>query len=330
MPILHFLNVKQGDCSVITHASDRTTVIDVCNANLVDDAREASIRRRAMADLGLRGNFQQKKYPVNPIAYLRDHGVRSVFRYIQTHPDMDHMDGIEAFFSTFAPANFWDTDNEEEKEFGPGAPYKESDWVFYKELRDGNPRSDPRRLTLDPASRGEFYNEPNGGDGLYVLAPTDALVSQANETGDYNDASYVILYRSNGHRIVFGGDSHDNTWDYILENHADDVADIDLLIAPHHGRKSNRSYKFLDTLQPTLTFFGNARHEHLAYDAWNRRGLQKVTNNQANCMIVDVGAVPMDLYVTHKNYAQKVNANTWYHETLKGYYVGGITEELLP
>ena len=31
---------------------------------------------------------------------------------------------------------------------------------------------------------------------------------------------------------------------------------IDLLIAPHHGRKSGRSYEFLDTLKPTLTFFG--------------------------------------------------------------------------
>ena len=331
METLHFLNVKQGDCSVIKHNSDRVTVIDVCNAAPVDDDAEASMLRRARMELGVSGNFQQKKYPVNPIAYLTDRHIQSVFRYVQTHPDMDHMDGIEAFFEAFAPANFWDTDNEEEKEFGPGAPYRESDWIFYKNLRDGNPRSGPRRLTLDPTSRGEFYNQPGGGDGLYVLAPTAELVTQANETGDYNDASYVILYRSaNRHRIVFGGDSHDNTWKYILENHADDVEDIDLLIAPHHGRKSNRSYEFLDVLNPTLTFFGNARHEHLAYDAWSRRGLQKVTNNQANCMVVDVGAVPMNLYVTHEHYAKKVNPYTWYSEDFRAYYVGGITEELIP
>ena len=44
--------------------------------------------------------------------------------------------------------------------------------------------------------------------------------------------------------IVFGGDSHDATWDHILEHHRADVTDIDLLIAPHHGRKSGRSYEF--------------------------------------------------------------------------------------
>lgn len=331
MPTIHFLNVKEGDCSVVKHASGHVTVIDVSNAKPVDHVEEASLRALAKSDRGVARNFRQKEYPVNPVGYLHEHDIWSVFRYVQTHPDMDHMDGIEAFFEAFEPTNFWDTDNEEEKEFGPGAPYNEDDWLFYKKLRDSNRKSDPKRLTLDPSSRGEFYNRPDGGDGLYVLAPTEELVDQANETGDYNQVSYVVLYSAaGGHRIVFGGDSHDDTWDYILENHEEDVTDIDLLIAPHHGRKSGRSYKFLDTLNPTLTFFGNARHEHLAYEAWNRRGLQKVTNNQANCMVVDVAASPMDLYVTHENFAKVVNPNTWYSSTFKAYYVGPITEDLLP
>ena len=59
----------------------------------------------------------------------------------------------------------------------------------------------------------------------------------------------------------------------------DDLRDIDLLIAPHHGRSSGRSYEVLDVLRPALTFFGNARSEHLAYSAWNYRKLPFVTNN---------------------------------------------------
>lgn len=330
MGTLHFLNVKNGDCSVIEHASGRVTVIDVCNAAPFNNRAEASMRALAKADRGVLGNFQQKRYPVNPIAYLNEHNILSVFRYIQTHPDMDHMDGIEAFCDAFAPVNFWDTNNEEEKELSLASPCKESDWLFYKDLRDEQPLQGPKRLTLDPSSHGEFYNRPDGGDRLYVLAPTPGLVAQANEMGDYNDASYVILYRSvRGHRIVFGGDSHDDTWDDILEHHERDVRDIDLLVAPHHGRQSGRSYEFLDLLNPILTFFDNARHEHLAYSAWNRRGLPKVTNNQANCMVVDVGALPMELYVTNENYAKTVNSHTWYSETFKVYYIGPITEELL-
>ena len=101
MATLHFLNVREGDCSFIQHNSERVTVIDVCNAKPVDVAGEAALAHMARFERGVTGDFQQKKYPVNPIAYLGDHGVSSVFRYIQTHPDMDHMDGIKPFFAKF-------------------------------------------------------------------------------------------------------------------------------------------------------------------------------------------------------------------------------------
>ena len=335
MATLHFLNVREGDCSFIQHNSERVTVIDVCNAKPVDVAEQAALAHMARFERGVTGNFQQKKYPVNPIAYMDDHGVSSVFRYIQTHPDMDHMDGIKAFFSEFEPINFWDTDNNKEMASPWDSPrYREEDWVFYKTRRDTNPTTDPKRLTLLSGATGQYYNEGDGGigggDGLHILAPTQALVDEANESsGDYHAASYVLLYKTGGNRIVFGGDSHDASWDHILEEHEDDVTDIDLLIAPHHGRKSGRSYKFLDTLRPTLTFFGNAPHEHLAYGAWNHRGLSKITNNQANCMVVDVSPSPMVLYVTHENFARRVNSETYYDETKRAWYVEPITDDLL-
>ena len=179
--------------------------------------------------------------------------------------------------------------------------------------------------------RTENWEGQAGGDGIQILAPTPELVVAANKADqDYNGCSYVILYRTGNHRIVFGGDSHDETWEHILTHHRGAVTDIDLLIAPHHGRKSGRSYEFLDTLKPTLTFFGNARSEHLAYGAWRRRGLSIVTNNQANCMVVDASNSPMTLYVTHENFARAVNQFTWHSGTLGAWYVGSITDELIP
>ena len=337
MPTIHFLNVKNGDCSVIEHNSGHVTVIDVCNAKPTEPLAEGIEALLAKAERGIIGNFQQKKHPVNPISYLRDHDISSIFRYIQTHPDMDHMDGIKALFAAFEPVNFWDTANTKElsRSSWEGSPYSQEDWEFYKRLRDGNPRQDPKRLALLSGARGQFYNvgadDSNGGDGLSVLAPTQALVDAANETDDdYNDCSYVLLYRTGNNQIVFGGDSHDDTWEHILSEHRSDVTHIDLLIAPHHGRRSGRSYEFLDTLKPTLTFFGNARSEHLAYDAWRRRGLSIVTNNQANCMVVDAGTSPMTLYVTHENFAKRVNPGTVYNDTFRAWYVGPITEDLIP
>lgn len=337
MAKIHFLNVKDGDCSVIEHNSGHVTVIDVCNAKPTEALTEALTVAFAKAERGISGNFQQKKYPVNPISYLRDHSINGIFRYIQTHPDMDHMDGIMALSEEFNPLNLWDTDNMKEMPSSSweGSPYSEADWKFYKNLRDTKPEHDPKRLVLFSGVRGQFYNisadGSGGGDGLHVLAPTQELVDVANEADeDYNSCSYVMLYRTGNNRIVFGGDSHDETWEHILDKHKDDVADIDLLIAPHHGRKSGRSYEFLDTLKPTLTFFGNARSEHLAYDAWRSRGLSFVTNNQANCMIVDAGRSPMTLYVTHENFPRRVTPITFYSDLFKAWYIGPITEELIP
>lgn len=290
MPKLHFLNVKQGDCSIIEHASGRASVIDVSNASPISTEEEKSLASRAALERGVSGNFQQKLYPVNPISYLRDRRVYSIFRYIQTHPDMDHMDGIEALFDEFSPQNLWDTDNQKEMPASSwaGSPYRESDWTFYKDLRDSKPEQGPKRLALLSGAHGQYFNAgeggEGGGDGLHVLAPTQALVDMANEVdNDYNRSSYVILYRSaGGCKIVFGGDSHDESWEHILENHKDAVTDVDLLIAPHHGRRSGRSHEFLDTLNPKLTFFGIAKSDHLAYDEWYRRDLPVITNNQAN------------------------------------------------
>lgn len=334
MAAIHFLNVKQGDCSVIIHNSGHVSVIDVCNAKPLHEQTDKSTVRMAQDERGISGNFQQKKNPVNPISYLQSHNIKSIFRYIQTHPDMDHMDGIKSLFNRFHPLNFWDTDNTKEIDNSSweNSPYSEKDWKFYKNLRDEKPESNPKRLALLASAKGQYWNVDAegcfGGDGLFILAPTQELIDIANETGqDYNDCSYVILYRTGENRIVFGGDSHDKTWEYILKNYRNDVDNVDLLIAPHHGRDSGRSYNFLDVLKPTLTFFGNAPFEHLAYSAWRNRGLSYITNNQANCMVVYANTVPMVLYVTHENFARRVNSTTFYDDTFKAWYVGPIDED---
>ena len=322
MAKIHFLNVKEGDCSVIQHNSDRVSVIDVCNASssTSSDSQAARLSLKLESE-SVGGNFHQKKHPVNPIEYLQQHGVTSIFRYIQTHPDMDHMDGIKALFEEFNPTNMWDTDNNKEIDDSSwnGSPYDAADWKYYRNKRDTKPSTDPRRLALLAGAQGEYWNS-TGGDGIHILAPTKELVDAADDTNDYNKCSYVLLYRTGENRIVFGGDSHDETWDFILANYESDVKDIDLLIAPHHGRDSGRSYEFLDVLTPSLTFFGNAPSEHLAYDAWRRRDLKIVTNNQANCMVVDASQNPMDLYVTNEKFARRVNASTKYVEEFQAWY----------
>lgn len=329
MARMHFLNVDEGDCSIIQHNSGRITVIDVCNAEGPQAASKAVASKQSLMEKGINGNFQQKKYPVNPISYLQQIGATSIFRYIQTHPDMDHMDGIKALFEHFRPLNFWDTDNEKEMDGSqwPTSRYTEADWTFYTDLRNGKPEHDPKRLALLAGNSGRYWSLGEGdqaGDGLRILAPTKTLLEQAIAKDDYNDCSYVLLYRTaHGKRILFAGDSHDQTWQHILHAHTDDVMNVDLLIAPHHGRDSSRSYAFLDTLHPTLTLFGNARAQHLAYDAWNNRNLDFVTNNQANCVVVEIGA-SLGIYVTHEPFARRRNPASLYDKDIGGWFLMSI------
>lgn len=381
MAVIHFLNVKQGDCTCIKHNDGKVTVIDVCNAFKENNTYEKSLLHpslesrfgalpkpksnlgllsllgrpqnqlalglssfsgvleqpalglsslfRTSGGLGLlekpRVNYNQKESPVNPISYLKKHNINSVFRFILTHPDMDHMDGIKDFFEEFTPINFWDIDNKKEMSSFKDSQYSEVDWNFYKNLRDGKVKG-VKRLILCDEARGKYYNENeqgnSGGNGLYILAPSKELVKIAKESDDYNDCSYVILYRTGSYKILFGGDSHDMTWEYILNNYENDVKDIDLLIAPHHGRDSDRSYNFLKILKPKLTFFGNANSEHLAYDEWNRRKLEKITNNQGNCLIAKIDDISMDIFVTHKSFAEKYTGNkTYFDNEVLGWYI---------
>lgn len=109
----HFLNVKDGDCSIIEHGSGHVSVIDVCNARketqLLSFLESYLLQKSAemtAAASGARKNYGQKAHPVNPINYLRSHGISSIFRFVLTHPDMDHLDGIKDLFEELSPANF--------------------------------------------------------------------------------------------------------------------------------------------------------------------------------------------------------------------------------
>ncbi|OPY57493.1 MAG: ComEC family competence protein [Pelotomaculum sp. PtaU1.Bin035] len=320
MSTIHFLNVKEGDCTWIKHNSGRISLIDVFNASKVEEVKKEAIFEAAQR---VRGNFGQKNYPVNPIQYLKDFNIQDIFRFILTHPDMDHMGGIKDLFETFSVINFWDTANNKEKPDFTDGQHNEEDWDFYQSVRNKK-IEDVTVLNLYSGATGQFYNQDGsnnpGGDGLHILAPTIDLVSQANESGDYNDCSYVLLYKTAGRKIVFGGDSHDKTWEHILSEHENSVKDVDVLFAPHHGRDSGRSYEFLDVLKPKITYFGNAKSEHLAYKSWYNRGLEYITNNQANCIVTDI-SIGIDIYVTYETFARAYNSDTFYNNTFNAWYI---------
>lgn len=309
---------------MIVHRDGKISVIDVNNAKAApQSALEKAITQISRSTSESKGDFNQKEFPVNPIEYYQKFGITSVFRFILTHPDMDHMDGVKDFFEIFNPINFWDTDNKKEMDF-EGSPYNEDDWNFYTNIRDG--KTDQKRLVLLNGATGQFWNRnqdnASGGNGLSILAPTTELVELANENETWNDISYVLLYRTHNFKVLFGGDADNATWEYLLENAEDDISNVDLLIAPHHGRKSSCSYEFLNVVNPKMTFFGNAdKASHLATDMFKKLKLEVITNNQGGCLIADIDDNGIHIYVTYKGFAEVKNPKTFYNSDLDAYFV---------
>lgn len=308
MTKIHFLNVLEGDTNIIEHDSGRVSLIDISNAyNDYDTEEEKAVKNsQARKDMLSRTqvpsdkkDYHQKKEPDNPIYYMKEKNIKDIFRFIVTHPDMDHLDGIKDLFEEFNIINFWDTDNKKEiSDKANSGGYNLEDWKFYKKMRDSNPSESPKRLTYFAKNINQYYD----ADGIQILAPTPSLLGDCNEIKNWNDSSYVILFtpkKTSGEKckILFAGDSEDKTWNYILENHSEDVKDVDVLFAPHHGRDSGRSYEFLKIVNPTVTLFGNASSKHLAYSKYN--SILKITNNQAGYVIMKITD---KIYFYVKNY----------------------------
>jgi competence protein ComEC len=312
--------------------------MDVSNAyNRQDTPAELAVKASAMrAEMLNRTNvpsgkidFQQKKNPDNPIEYLKSNlGVSDIFRFIISHPDMDHLDGIKDLYTEFKIWNTWDTDNNKfissDTSF---AGYNKEDWEFYTTLREGK-ISQTKRLTLfDSTAPSDFWKD----DGIQILCPSPQLITMANRTGDYNDTSYVLLFtfpKSTGGvwKVIFSGDSDDHAWDHILERHADAVSDIDVLMAPHHGRDSGRNYDFLKILKPKITLLGNASSKHLAYSCYPET---RITNNQAGFVVIDIAPNAMTFYVKHREFAKafvakRSGGDPPYSERLQAYAIGHL------
>jgi competence protein ComEC len=333
MPRIHFLNVGRGDCHIIEHGSNRVTMIDICGANADEEQMKASATMRDLfeslepttqpsVDYGMRHRS------TNPIAYMKSNGLAAPFRFILSHPDCDHLDGFNALWDEFRPSNFWDNGLRKTKpDFGEG-PYLEADWDAYEAVRDRK-RGGVTIVTPIAGAKFSFANQgdpENRGDCLEIVAPDANLVETANESEDHNDGSYVIVYRSAGGKVIFPGDAHDGTWEYVLKNHSALGANCAVLIAPHHGRDSDRSHDFLDTLKPKLTLFGYADSEHLSYDAYNQRGLLHITNNQAGNVVMDANSNGIDVFVENRKFAETFNAFDAARTCCGSYFIGTISK----
>ncbi|MCK4231568.1 hypothetical protein KAX21_01335 [candidate division WOR-3 bacterium] len=260
---IHFLNVGKGSCTIIDFPalpSNRLSIIDI------DTPSDSSLQ--------------------NPIAYLDQHFPgRYIFRFILTHPDMDHMNGLKRLAEKRTIYNFWDTDNDRPKpeDFEKGR-FDENDWDKYQELRVGTQTT--RCLKIYRGRINHFWNE----DHIRILSPTPELVKSGNEAkNDYHDLSYVLMVEHQGVKVLFGGEASSKAWGDILDKLEEEALKADIFVVPHHGSEENihdKSFRAINATDIIVCGEKNVTEVHKYYKDYFSRYL--VTTKDYGNIAVEV------------------------------------------
>lgn len=267
---LDFLNVGHGDCTIIQFPSGRIGVVDINNGKIDSDSKseiynelgitERDIFIQKMIDK----NFDEEKFLkakgydidlTDPVDWMQSQGIVSIFRFICTHPDMDHLSGLHKLNeSTIGIQNFWDIEHSFDLSPDDGGfksgKYDYKDWEAYQKYRACT--VNPKRISPLRNSDEEYWNQ----DGIYILSPNNDLVKIAHETEEKNHLSYVLLIKYGKVKVYLCGDAtSDQVIPAMLEHYGEqffkkNAEEVVILKAPHHGRDSGFHDDFVKLLDP--------------------------------------------------------------------------------
>ncbi len=156
--------------------------------------------------------------------------------------------------------------------------YNESDSykkrIFRKYLELTENYISPRLDKYNPFLPGYY-----GGVKIKIYSPKPSIDSSYKE----NEHSLVTFLFYAGHKILLSGDNGPSAWQYLLNNHyfRDDLRNIDIFLASHHGRMSgyyNQIFKFFN---PKLTIISDGRSQDTSItDIYNSHTLGWYIQNQ--------------------------------------------------
>jgi competence protein ComEC len=194
-----FLDVGQGDCSLIETAEGATILID------------GGGTRDNRFDLGRR--------VIAP--YLWDRGIRTIDLVVLSHPHPDHMNGLLAVLKEFTVRGMW----------GSGL---DRDLPGYEELRQV---IDQKKVPFRTVAAGDHADV--AGARLTVLHPGPSFLQRAKKAyAAENDRSLVIRIALEGRVLMFPGDIHQEGEQAILRNGHDLACDL-LKVPHHGSKTSS-------------------------------------------------------------------------------------------
>lgn len=192
---VHYLDVGQGDCTLI-----------LCDGHaMLIDAGDND-----------KGTAVQN--------YLESQGVTELDYAIGTHPDADHIGGLDVVLYKFDCHTVL-------------MPDFEKDTRTYDDV-------------IQTMKQKRYKNTlPQVGETYELGSAVFTIVAPGGEYGDNaNDYSIGILLQHGGNRFLFTGDAEEASETDMLENGIDLKADV--FKAAHHGSRTANTEEFLNAVKP--------------------------------------------------------------------------------
>ena len=292
--IIKSFSVGNGDMFYIKHNVDSFSVIDCC-----------------MNEEDRRGIVEELKH---------QSGDKTITRFISTHPDDDHIRGLE-YLNRYMPiANFYCVKN------GAGKLHETEDFKQYCSLRDSD-----KAYYLERGCSRKWLNESDyrrGGAGIEILWPDtsneryEVALLQAAIGGSPNNICPIVQYSlERGAKVLWMGDLETDFMEEI--GIPPSLGKIDVLFAPHHGRDSGKiPESWLRVMDPKVIVVGEAPSEHLNYYG----SYNTIKQNSAGSLLFECVGEEINVYAEKISYSEDFLQSKYRaHRNYGLRYIGTLT-----
>lgn len=234
----------RGDTYYIKHGSDSFTVIDcylLANSDFSENNRQKEI-----------------------IDEIVNESKNRIRRFISTHPDHDHIAGIEELFRRWPTENFYAVSND--------IPSDEDDASLskYIELKKNHNYAIKEGISRKWLNDGD---DEHGSSGINFRWPvlTNATFQNAlakvKKGEEVNNICPVFTYTiKDGARYMWMGDLLTKMQEEYYNACKKQIPKVDILFQPHHGRTTGAvPDDLLNAIDPQIIVIGNAPSKHIDY-----------------------------------------------------------------